>query len=80
MIVAPGFNAPDSSAPLSIHRATRSFTLPAGFKYSSLHSSRQDSPLLRLNREASNKGVLPTSSVRSRAIFPMFPSSSWVFF
>ena len=36
MIVAPGFSSPFCSASSSIALAMRSFTLPAGLKYSTL--------------------------------------------
>ena len=71
----PGESFPSCSARRIIHKATRSFTLPAGFKYSSLHSSRPESPRAAPKREASSSGVPPTSSVKSRTKRPISAAS-----
>jgi len=72
MMVAPGFSSPFFSASSIIARAMRSFTLPAGLKYSSLPISFAFTPLLALKFENSSNGVLPTRSVNDFATFPIF--------
>ena len=72
MMVAPGFRIPFSSASSIIARATRSFTLPAGLKYSSFPISLAFNPLLALKLENSNRGVFPTRSVSFFATFAIF--------
>ncbi len=68
IIVAPGFKTPLFSAFSIIERATLSFTLPNGLKYSILARSLAFNffPLLKLF--SSIKGVPPTNSVRFFAI------------
>ena len=68
MMVAPGASLPSRSAACSIHRAALSLTLPVGFRYSSLHSSRAESPRACPKRAASSRGVPPTSPVMSFTI------------
>ena len=68
MMVAPGASLPSRSAASSIHRAALSLTLPVGFRYSSLHSSRAESPRACPKRAASSRGVPPTSPVMSFTI------------
>ena len=68
IIVAPGFKTPRVSASSIIAKAIRSFTLPAGLKYSSLPTTLARKFLLALKLENSNNGVFPTNSVKLLAI------------
>ena len=61
MMVAPGFNRPRASASSIIALAMRSFTLPAGLKYSSLASSFACSLSAASMWESSSSGVPPIS-------------------
>ena len=61
MIAAPGFSAPDASASSIMARATRSFALPAGLRYSSFASSRARRPSSRSMCVSSSSGVPPMS-------------------
>src|SRR5438270_8371613 len=60
-MVDPGFKRPCSSAFLIMPIAARSFTLPPGFRYSSL-ANTSAAPAGTIRRKWSI-GVLPTSSV-----------------
>src|SRR5437868_5493219 len=60
MIVPPGLISPAFSAASSIAIPMRSFTLPPGFRYSSLASSTGRNP--RARRFSRTKGVLPITS------------------
>ncbi len=62
MMTEPGFSSPLASASSIIALATRSFTLPAGLKYSSLARMRASSPSDASMRFSSSSGVLPISS------------------
>jgi hypothetical protein len=59
MMTEPSFNSPLSSASSIIDFAMRSFTLPAGLKYSSLASSFAPRPCSFSIWVSSRMGVLP---------------------
>ena len=61
MRVAPGFRAPDFSASSIMDLATRSFTEPAGLKYSSLARILASSFSSFSIWVSSSKGVFPMS-------------------
>ena len=61
MMTEPGPSSPAASASSSMALATRSFTLPAGLRYSSLASIRALSPSAFSMRASSNSGVPPIS-------------------
>ena len=57
MITESGFRMPLASASSSMLLATRSFTDPAGFRYSSLASTRAFSPRSASRWVSSSRGV-----------------------
>ena len=59
MMTEPGFSLPLASASSIIALAMRSFTDPAGLKYSSLARMRAFSPASFSMRLSFSKGVLP---------------------
>ena len=59
MMVAPGFSFPEASASSIIALAMRSFTLPAGLKYSSFARSRAFRPSAASMCFSSSRGVPP---------------------
>ena len=61
MITEPGFSRPFCSASSIIALAMRSFTDPAGLKYSSLASTRAESASFFSMCVSSSSGVLPIS-------------------
>ena len=61
MMVPPGFSRPRASPSPIMARATRSFTLPAGLKHSSLASRRASRLSARASRASSSRGVRPMS-------------------
>ena len=61
MMVEPGFSRPLASASSIMAFAMRSFTLPAGLKYSSFASTRAFSPSAASMWVSSSSGVLPIS-------------------
>ena len=61
MMTEPGFSRPFSSASSIMALATRSFTLPAGLKYSSFARIRASRPSAFSMRTSSSKGVWPIS-------------------
>ena len=69
IIVDPFFNAPVFSASSIIALAIRSFTLPAGLKYSSFSSTVASSPSARSIFSASRRGVFP---IRSKMLLLIF--------
>ena len=71
-MTAPGFNFPAFSASSIIFSAARSFTLPAGFKYSSFKSGALEMPAAAAKRDARKSGVLPMSSVTDEAMCSFF--------
>ena len=78
MMVAPAEMTPRRSASSSISFATRSLTLPAGLKYSSLRSSFAFKFHFFPRLAASTRGVFPTRSRIPLYIFPMmFPPKKY---
>lgn len=69
IMVAPGFKSPRSSASSIIESATRSFTLPAGLKASSLATIFPSKPYLALYPDSSINGVCPINPIRFFATF-----------
>jgi len=61
MMTEPGFSRPFSSASSIMALATRSFTEPAGFKYSSFASTLAFRPRAFSMWVSSSRGVLPIS-------------------
>ena len=61
-MTAPGFSRPRCSASSSMAQAMRSFTLPAGLKYSTLASRFAFRPRAAAKRCSCTSGVWPTSS------------------
>ena len=61
MMTEPGFSRPFSSASSIMALATRSFTEPAGLKYSSFASTFAFRPSFFSMWVSSSKGVLPMS-------------------
>ena len=61
MMVEPGFNFPPASARSIMALAMRSFTDPAGLKYSSFARRRAGSSASLSIWVSSSKGVLPIS-------------------
>ena len=61
MMTLPGFRTPRASASSIMARATRSFTLPAGLKYSSLARILAFRPNFFSIWVSSSSGVLPMS-------------------
>ena len=74
MMVPPGLSIPRCSASSIIARAMRSFTLPAGLKYSSFAISRAPDFFDAPEPESSMRGVPPTRSV---SLFAIFSISVW---
>ena len=70
IIVAPGFNLPSCSAVAIMFFATLSFTLPAGFKYSSFTRSLAFKSNIFSMFSTSISGVFPISSCTFLYIFP----------
>ena len=63
MITEPSFKRPLASASSIMALPTRSFTLPAGLKYSNFRRSLAFNPSFFSRFTASTRGVFPTSSV-----------------
>ena len=61
MMAEPGFSLPPASASSIIALAMRSFTDPAGLKYSSLARTRAFTPASFSMRVSSSRGVPPIS-------------------
>ena len=73
MIVAPGFKIPFFSASSIIASAIRSFTEPAGFRYSSFtKTSACSAPTFFAYLDALNNGVFPTNSNALSVILGQF--------
>ena len=81
IMVAPGFKIPFFSASSIIASAIRSFTEPAGFKYSSFPKIVASfTPASAEYRFSFNKGVFPIRSSALSAILLIIKSSCSQFF